>query len=148
MKTAFKIMAFSLMLNIAAGIMLIALPFFDNNPQFSGGLTYDSTAGQDFNNAMGATINPQSDLQDAGEQSYRVLDLLNIGFLERLIQSIDNLFYGFINIMRNVFGPYLETEMRTFLFGPPVGVLKTMMTLVYIISALWMWTGKTINKEQ
>ena len=145
MKTAWKILAFGIFLNIAVGIMITALPGVFT-PGNVGGLKYNSTYADGFNSQLGEEITSQNELEDTSDQFDRVLDVLTLGFLFRFIDQVRLYMFGFIEMLYLIFGPYLEEGMRNFLFGPPIGVLKTALIFAYTIAAISLFTGRDFDK--
>lgn len=162
MKTAWKILAFSILLNISIGIMIHALPtLFGENDIGDGnrlGLTYSDEQsspftstlqnGNEFTTGMEGDITPSGELQDAGDEGYRLLDMMNIGFLARFASLVKTYLFGFIKLLDVVFGSAMDTELYTFLFGGGInpGVLYTAMGFCYVIAAFSLWTGKDLDQ--
>jgi len=143
MKTIFKLMIFSIMLNFAVGIMLVAIPAF--NIGDTGGLSYDATYSDSFVNHMNDTIKPSGVVEDAGDAIYRVLDTLNLGFIQRFLNVVPFYTHGLIVILDNMIGRYLGQDMYNLLFSKPFGILYSVMTFMYILFAWSWWTGKSVE---
>ena len=145
MNFIFKLMAYSIMLNFAVGIMLNAITDSSGNPVFdpsnTGGMTYDPLYSQDFETEMNSTVTPQGGLQNTGDAIYRVLDMMNIGFLGRFVNTIDKYMFGFVQIMEGMFGGYMESSVRIMIFL----TLRTLITFGYIMGAWMLWTGKEMK---
>ena len=147
MNLAFKIMAYSIMLNFAVGIMMVAIPgAFDGtlNPN-RGGLSYNGTLTSAFTGQMENEVNPTGVLEDEGNAIYRVLDMLNLGFISQFLTAIKQYVFGFVLILDKMVGSYLTPALRTFLFGYPVGVFTVLTIFVYIMGAWSLWTGKDVS---
>ncbi len=139
MKTVFKIMIFSLMLNFAVGIIFTAIPELED---IGTGLRYDENYADDFTDELETDITPSGDLEDTGNSIYRVLDMLNIGFISKFLIALDNYLFGFINLLDGVIGGYLTPAVRTIIFNV---ALKTTLTIGYILGGLWLWTGRDMS---
>ncbi len=160
MNLAFKIMAFSLLLNISIGMMNIAI--VDSNPETkgcpiftqssdvrcydpvkTGGLTQQSGLNANiFIGDMNQTKTPQSTADNKGDQVYRVLDLMNLGFIDSILKTIKQFMFGLVVFLEQIFGDYLDPAVNTFVFNS----LYTIMTFVYIIGSLSLWTGRNYNE--
>ena len=148
MKIIFKIMAFSIMLNIAIGMMMTMFPLVFGgslNPNV-GKLYYENGSIDTINNGMRQPISPNGLLEDKGNNIYRVLDMIGIGYISKILQYVDKYTFGFVNLLKAMFYDYLDIGMARFLFGPPVGLLKTLMIFGYIIGGIFMWTGKSLDE--
>lgn len=132
MNTIFKVMLFSIMLNFATGIMMSALPDLGSNPQYNMNIEGADMNGAVFIGGMNQTISPSPDTSNS---FFRLIDSLNIGIISKLLTTMNSYFYGFINLICNVFG--LEQAIRD-LFG-------NIVSICYIIGAFWLWTGKDIT---
>ena len=162
MNLAFKIMAFSIFLNVSIGIMMVAItdiegcPIFGEStdsrcyqPERMGGLKSDNDIYSGFISDMNQTVTPESSLADKGDDVYRVLDLMNLGFIQRILNAITNYMYGFVVLLEEIFGSYLNDGTNTLLFGEPgkpFGLIYLTMTFIYIITALSLWTGRNYNE--
>lgn len=129
-------------INLAIGIMLVFFPVFVALGA-TGGFVYDSTVSGDINDSMAHSINPGGEVEDAGDATYRLLDSINIGFFAKFLDMIDNFMFGFYNILYNVFGSLMETAQRGFLFG----AIKGIITILYILTALYWWTNRSATES-
>lgn len=162
MNLAFKIMAFSIFLNVAIGIMMTAViestgdnkgcPIFgeSNNiscysPERTAGLSSDNDVFTPFFSGMNQTVTPSSTLDAKGDQVYRVLDLMNLGFIERILKTIKQYMYGLVVLLDEIFGSYMEANTQKLIFGEPFGFAYLLMTFTYTMAALSLWTGRNYN---
>jgi len=139
MKTIFKLIIFSIMLNFAVGVMMYAIPAFTLEDR--GGMTYDDTYTDPFVNEMNETINPSGVLEDSGDAIYRVLDMVGLGFIHKIVTAIDTYMFGFINMMQAMFGSAMSEGLRNMLFG----AMKVIITIGYILGAWALWTGRSLD---
>jgi len=140
MNIVFKIMIYSVVLNFAVGIMGLAIPAFVEEGN-AGGLVYDETFAEGFT-VMEDSVNPDSGLEDRGNQIYRLLDSINLGFIARFISIIPDLMYGAINLFQSIFGGFMEPALSNLIFG----TLKVLITIGYILGGLFLWTGRKLNE--
>lgn len=142
--TAFQLIFFMLVFNAAAGLMIMGIVDINGNRIFDvsnmGGYVHNTTDTDEFIENMEKTITPGGELEDKGDQIYRVLDLVNIGFFKRFIDTIDNLLFGFWNVLEGILGGFLDPGFRVFLFA----TIKTLTTIAYVIAAFNLWTGKDL----
>jgi len=152
MNMVFRLMAFMLIFNISIGIMLTAIPAFEDNAISTGGIgTYNANYSTGFTTSTKEVINPNGVVEDAGDANYRVLDMINLGFIKRFLNAVDKYLFGFIRLLYSLIGGYMDEGLRNFLFGPPgypaLGVLQIMMTVAYIFGAIKLWTGKDLTER-
>ena len=143
----FKIVAYMFLFNIAVGIMMTALPAV-YTPENTGGLFYKSNYSDGFTTNMQKVITPSGELENQGDQVYRVLDLTIIGFIERALNTIKTYLYGFVQLLDSTLGSWIARDnpaLRNFLFQPPIGVFYSIITIGYIYGAFYLWTGKDLT---
>jgi len=139
------------MLNFAIGIMMTAIVDADGNSIFTpesgrmGGTNYNETYQNTFKIEMEKGIDPSGVLENQGNAIYRVLDMMNIGFIARILETIKQYIFGFIKLLDNVVGGYLSSSVRTLLFNWPFGILYILMTIGYIYGAWVLWTDKDLE---
>lgn len=145
MNAVFKIMVFSILVNLAVGIMLNTIIDKNGNNVFdisnTGGLIYNAEYGDEFNAEMNSTVNPSGVLEDKGNAIYRVLDTLNLGFIAKFLEAVDKYMFGFINMLRAMFGGALG-DNSNFIFGG----LKSVISIGYMLGAWYLWTGKSLDE--
>jgi hypothetical protein len=134
------------MLNLATGIMINLVvdsngdKIFDK-PEYRSGLDYDEKYTEGFTGQLNQSITPDGAVEDRGNAIYRVLDTLSLGFVERFLNAVDNYMFGFINVLNAVIISKMTGEASTFI----IGILKTILTIGYMVAAWVMWTGKDIR---
>ena len=146
MNAIFKLLAFTIMLNFAIGITLEVIPIFKDDPSTRGGVpTYNDTYATGFNTNLQKEVNPSGDLEDTGDAIYRVLDMVTLGFVKRLVDTVTQYTHGFVVLLDNLFGSYLQPSTYTILFGKPFGIFYSLITFLYIVCAIKLWTEKDIT---
>ena len=148
-KIVFKAIAFMFIFNISVGIMMTALPNVFTQDKTSGLIYFQNQSGV-FVDGMQHTITPTGELENAGDQVYRLLDLTIIGFLENALSIIRKYLYGFVQMLDIIFGGAIATEnlpLRNFLFHPVYGVFYVMTTISYIYGVFYLWTSKNLTKS-
>lgn len=154
-----KLVIYTILLNLSAGILMQAIvtndatpqPVFDSTSQ--GGYEFSGEEyGTRFQNELEESIQPAGSLDDKGDQIYRVLDMMSLGFIYRFVNVIDTYMFGFVNIIDSVLGKHLADDVRGDLFGNPKndlnpfnnGVFKTVITISYILMGISLFTGKDV----
>lgn len=153
-----KLVIFSILLNLAGGITLTAIVdsngdrVFDETAQ--GGYVYGGEDySEDFQIELEKDIQSSGNLEDKGDQIYRVLDLMSLGFIYKFIKVVDKYMFGFINILDNTIGQYLQGETRGILFGNSndndlipnsFGAFKLIITIAYILMGIKLFTGNNV----
>ena len=151
MNLAFKILVFTFALNLATGIMSVAIVDADGVPVFGedwtrSGLSYNSSMTTTFDVKMNTSVNPSTgELQDSGDASYRILDMIGLGFIGRLLNTVDTFMFGFLNVLRGVFTPLLDTN-GVEISGVIFGMLKGILTIAYVFGAWSLFTGKDLKE--
>lgn len=160
---AVKIALFSILLNLMSGILITGVvnSNIDTNGTISHvfdapsttGMSYDANYGRNITiiNELQDPINPSgTSVEDAGDRIYRLLDSISLGFIFRFITSIKTYMFGFVMILGNTIGPFLEPSLRNMLFGTESGyqgLFHFIVVMAYIIAGISMFTGKNITGE-
>jgi len=138
MNFVFKIMVFSIMLNVSAGVVLLAIPELGST--YNLGISSDINGSTDFIDGMSTQFNPESQLQNKDDATIRYLDMLNIGIIFTFLKSIPTLMFGFVMFFDNLFGAMLGAGMRTLI----VGFMYTFMGIAYIFGGIYLVTGREL----
>ena len=149
MRIALKIMAFTLSINFALGLLVLLIPEFVALGA-TGDLNYDPTMTGEFTNNINGSINPSGVLEDRGNAIYRLLDTINLGFIAKFLNVVEDLIYGFANIMSDLFKEKMSIDNPTlanFIFGDGFnpGMIRVIITIVYTLTAISFWTGKDLD---
>jgi len=138
-----KLVFFSVFLSLAVTIMQEAIPGFDN-PSFAGGLgdsnMYDAQTGI---NELGGDLSPEALVEDESDMLDRLLDSIGLGIFNKVLNFLDKWMFGFVNMLQGMFGGFFSETLNTLIFGG----FKTMITLLYVITAIWFFTGKDIGEK-
>ena len=143
MNAIFKLIIISLLINIATGAVIAAFPALQVDSSLTGGLTYVVNKESGFVNNMERPINPTSPAEDAADASTNLLDLNIIGFIMNFGSTVSQYLYGFVNLLRNIFGQYLEEGLADMIFGG----LTAVFNLIYIYGIFSLITGKRVDLE-
>ena len=129
-------MIFSILLNVAVGLMQTAVPAFKDIDVYRGGMNYNPEGLSDFTTEFNNSVNPTGDLENAESWFDRLLDKLNLGIIQRFLRVLNSYMWGFVNVMAGV----LRIDDGIIFF------MKVMITISYALGALWLWSGKEIGK--
>jgi len=157
-----KIMAIvliTMLINISANLLFIAIVDVDGDRVFqredlSGLKQVDVDNYTDtFTNNMNETIKPAGLVEDKGDQIYRIMDAVSLGFIYKIINVIDQYMYGIVDILDNIFGNSLNDDVRVILFGDTniaddtninFGVLKLILTIMYTLFGVKLFSGTEV----
>lgn len=138
-------MIFSILLNFATGVMIEAIPAFEENPGLRMNMEYNESYFADFNDGpLNRTIAPGGVMEDKGNLIYRVLDMMNIGFIYNFLTTIEQYLFGFVNLLQSMFGTGIRADSPT-LHAMIFGGLKSVIMMGYILGAFRLWTGKDLT---
>jgi hypothetical protein len=138
-----KIVMATLFFNIACGIVASALPFFGTDPAFMGGIVTDEQKTRDSLDKMNQSIDSKSVLDTSQSTGFnRVIDLLNIGMLDKFLKFLTSVMYGIVTILERTIGGMMLPTLRTSLFSLPFGYLAMILNIGYSYCAWTLWTGR------
>ena len=104
---------------------------------------YNESITTTFKGEMNTSVNPSTgQIQDSGDASYRILEMVGLGFIGRLLSTVDTFAFGFLNVLKSLFSPLLGPTVTPYVFGPLKGVLG----IAYILGAWALFTGKDIKE--
>jgi hypothetical protein len=147
MNLPFKLMILSLCLNISAGLMFQLFPFYIEHSNLNGGITYNETYADSYITQMNSTINPGGVMEDKGNLIYRVLDMINIGYIYKFLVSVNQYLFGLVYVMQGLFGNLLLANGGELTYKMVFGALRTFITISYVLGAWRLWTGKDIVND-
>ena len=157
-----KIVLFSILLNLAGGVMMTAVVNTNNDNVFdrsdTGATTYNGTEDYSgsFEGELEETIEPAGSVEDQGDQVYRVMDTISLGFIYKFIGILDDYMYGFVNVLDATFDPLLNDDLQAILFGNQdptsglplkFGVFKLIITISYMLLGIKLLTGQDVTGE-
>lgn len=135
---------FGLVLNISVGIMQVAITDSEGNQIFTdddyGKLHYDENTTRAFSDRYQKSISAEGGLEDKGLQSFRLLDLVSIGWLTKITNTLEQYLFGMVKFLRVLFWDLLAEPLRTTLF---VG-LYAFFSIAYIIAVVELWTNRKV----
>lgn len=152
-KAIYHAILFALVVNVVTGIITIGITDVSNTPIFGSTDTallpqYDANGTLYFQEKTSGLINPAGVTEDKGNLVFRLLDLIGLGFINQLISLVNHYMFGFIDILQNLFGPWLNPTLFAFLFGTaavPIGALKSLLTIAYVLAGIELWSNKSIT---
>jgi len=144
-KIAFAILGLTLMLNLATGMVFTLVPELDV-PEYNTKYTYNATASTLFVDPLEKELQPSGGpVESYGDSIWRVLDMINIGFINNFLSGIQNYLFGFIKFLGIALQPLLTETMFALLFKPFVGLFYVIISIIYVIGGFSLWTGKDIS---
>jgi len=147
MNLAIKIMIFSMMLNFAVGAMTEAIPAFQKDPTRMGSMmNYSINYTDSFIGGMDTKVEPGGDMEDKADWFDRVLDVMHLGWINKIRPLISTYLYGFINMLQNIFARGMDGTTPG-LSGMLFGAMKLCLMVAYIFTIFWLFTGKKMNYE-
>lgn len=149
MEIAFKIMMYTFMLNLAAGIIIFSIP--DLPAQYTGVINpiADQTQGQaQLINALGGNVTLPSTTASSSNVKDVLLDSIFIGKIQKITNGIYTVLFGFPKILKNtalIFTPQDDPDAYITWVNALNGVLVTLISLAYALGVFFLWTGKRLN---
>jgi len=150
----FKIMLFSILLNVSIGIMVQAFGADNYENIFSfanggtGGLTYRETYDDKFNEEGARAIQPGGVAADTDSAWERLLEKVGLGVVKKFIDMVHTYLYGIVDFIKAIVGSDLDPGTRLFLFGEPgdsiPGLFGTLITIGYTMGAFYLLSGKKL----
>lgn len=148
---ALYITMFFIFINIGSALTLLLVEDADGNKFFADvPQSYDYQGKDDVlytlnitTSELGDEIQASGELEDKGDQIYRVLDVMGLGFVIKFFDFIETYMYGIISMLQAIIGPYLDEDISKLIFG----TLRWAMTILYIIAFITIITGKVIAPE-
>lgn len=137
MKVVFKILVFSILINLATGIMLAVLPVFNTNPEYRGNLQFDSSYNNNFISSINGTISATGTLEGNANWFESLLDKIGLGIFNKWLNVLNQYMFGLLVVLENLFGGLIDSSIFV--------MLKTLVTIGYVGGAFYLFTGKTIN---
>lgn len=136
MNIGFKIMAFMICLNVAAGIMNNLLP------ELTTTVSYDTATQTKLGIIANTSIDP-SGSSGSNPETYgdRVMDFIGLGWINQIKDLAYNFLFGITNFLQkmfNIFGVTLGTVYIVF--------INIAISFAYVLAMVLLWTGKRLNK--
>ena len=156
---AFKMVFFMFMMNLATGIVFASMPFLNDGSEQSlalkGNLEYNEKYATPMVVEMNGSLNPSGLAEDRGDEIYRVIDIIGLGFIQRAYNWLMNYLLGFVILVENLTRGYFVGEMEPlgqFLFfrtsgGSPFGALHIITLVMYIMAAFGLVSGKNLVQD-
>lgn len=147
-----KLVVFSILINFSAAILLVGVVNSDGEPIFTnvnmGPTIYEGEShADDLTLNLEQDISPSGSIDDRGDQIYRILETIGLGFILKFLEAINQYMFGFIDMLSMMIGSYLEESIRELLFGSSTtgfGLLKTILLIAYTLYGISMLTGRNV----
>ena len=156
---AFKLVFFTFMLNIATGLVFATMPFLNDGSDLSmamrGDLDYKSEYADQLVTDMNGSLNPSGLAEDRGDEIYRVIDIIGLGFIQRAYNWLMDYLCGFVVLLESLTRGYFVGELAPlgeFLFhrtsgGSPVGALHLITVVMYVLAAFQLVSGRNLVQD-
>ena len=141
MDLLFKLVFLSIAANLAVGFMINVVGVDVAN---LNGAAFSATDTQSFTQNMGQNVTPSGLVENKGNALFRILDMLTIGWFNKLVKTIDSYMFGFVNFLGGMIKPYMDFNAWSWLFGT-AGILKLVMGIVYGLGLFYLWTGRDLT---
>jgi len=139
----FKLLLYSILLNLSVGIMSNVLPIIVNGSSVYEGMGVGTGAGYDPQYAVEFTSEMNSTLQEAGtvqSSSFfdRLLDKIGLGIISKVLRlaQLDKYMFGFVIMLEKIFG---ITNLYL------MSLIRGTMTFAYVFGAIKLWTNKDLT---
>lgn len=142
-KWIFGAAMFCIMINFATLLIPLFVPGITSGGTF-GIPTYQANYDDPFTSFSNSTAEPEGVMADKGNLIYRVLDLINIGFIQKFRILINQYVWAFPNLIMSIIGPLMETEAQ---FNGLNFVIKTIFTIGYGLFIFGLWTGRDLRED-
>jgi len=140
MKLVTAMVIFVIAANVLSLLVQAVVPQFGTSEIYRVGLEADPSAITAFG-SINDSINPQGQgaVQNQKDSFQQVTDWLGIGFVLKLAQVIGGLLYGFPQMLKGIFSPYLSAGVSFMIFTVFSNFILTAMYAFWIFT---LWTGK------
>lgn len=138
-----KIVLFSIFLNMSIAIMHNAIPGFDD-PTLAMGLGDGNMSEAETGiTELSSDLTPEALVEDESDLLDRFLDSIGLGIFSKVKSFLDTWMFSFVNMLQSLVGGFMSDTLNTLIFGG----MKTTITILYIVTAIWLLTGKDIGDK-
>lgn len=147
MKFVFRLVVFSILLNIATGVLINTVVDADGDKIFDGSNniylgnnpTFDNSIVDEYRQVdINQTSNPTSVAESIADSFYQLLDKIGISYVWRFISFVGDALYGFPIFIKQIVGKYFAIEAANFLFD----ILIVVINISYTIAIYMLWSGR------
>ena len=142
MNIIFKILLFSLVLNVAVGMMMEIVPHFKGDGIFAGnkqGLDYLVNGTTRFTQDAEGLLGP-ANAEDTSTALDRFLDQIGVSMFKKIKNFINQYMYGFTASLRLIFKATPGSSTKFVLDS-----INVIITIAYVIGGIWLFTGKKLT---
>ena len=137
MRIGYKIVLFSILLNLACGVLIQLFPAY-SLPEARGGLSYDSTQFAEYTSNVSGIVQTAPTLAQTNVNFFtNLLDRLNLGIVQRLLNAGNKYMFGFYTTLFS----FLNLEN-----GVIAGIFKGIISLSYLFAGISLFTGREFGK--
>lgn len=136
--------AFTIFFNVVSALIIFIFPFA--NAAFTGyavdGDQYNAYL-QNQSDTFNNPLTPGAEVQQSGLLVLRLFDLINIGFLQKILTFLFNLAFGILTIFEVIFRPYLDPTFAVVWWN----ALNALMGVMWGFVAIELWTLRKLTAE-
>jgi|GEM_PF-4949425 len=137
MNIAFKVVFFAMCLNFATGLMMEAIPVFQDgsdNPGgvFRGGLDFNETYNTAMANEMDSDLEGGNLFVSIRNTLNSIVDTVTLGWFSQIKNMMNQYLYGFILMFENIFSSSLGPTMSSLIFGTAKVILSILYGFIII----------------
>lgn len=139
-KLLLSLVMFSILLNFSVALMINVIPAFQGMDEKLGLNSNDIVEYMDEGvlDEFGNPVNGLPAAEDSSNLNANTLmDRIGIGAILNLKNFLNKYMFGFIEVLRAVFGAYVSPAIFT--------GLKSIIGIVYFIASIELLTGKRVN---
>ena len=148
MKVVMRLIIFSIILNMATGILINQIVDSEGNKIFDGDINsyrgaipnYNPDALGQFETVDSDNLAPQSVLQSASDAFYQLLDKIGLGFISRFFTIVGKYLYGFPTYLQTLLSKYIDPATGNFIFD----ALVILINLAYTFAGIQIWSGRNL----
>jgi len=134
-----RIIVFTLLLNFSVGLMIYLVPGFDSALNRGGIEQKDYNDIVSLTEDFNASINIDS-VQEEGRSVDQLWGLSTLKKIGSIINAIPDYLFGFVKVMENFFGGYMEPAVANYLFNG----MYTILTLMYAFLVFSLFSGRNL----
>ena len=145
-KWIFGAAMFCIMLNFSSWIIGLAIPGITANGAM-GIPSYQSNMTDGLTNFANTQASAESPMTDKGNLIYRVLDMINIGFIQafKIVVGTTGFLYAFPKLIIGIIGPTMGENLD--LLSALNFTLYTLFTIGYGLFIFGLWSGRDVRED-
>lgn len=157
--TVVSIMIVTILINVLSGVLMVGVVDSEGNRVFDRA---DSPLkkqkdvdnySEDFEGELQDTVKPAGSVEDKGDQTYRIMQAISLGFIYKFVNIMDTYMYGIVEVFDAMFSDTMNDDLRVLLFGDEdpatdkninFGILKLVISIGYVLLGIKLLTGTDV----